>query len=997
MSPEPAQSPTSASHGGPIGSNQSVNGWSSDFIEGEYKRWKADPASVTAEWRQFFLGFELGVDRTGEPQGGAAGGPQAEFQRRVDRLIEAYRAKGHLAAQIDPLGSERPFPEELNLEAFGLSDSQLDQSFDVGVGGGTLPLASPARLGEIIECLEDTYCRTIGVEFSHIGDDAKRRWLQAKVEATRNRASFSDEERIHLLGQLIEAEGYESFAEKRYTGKKRFGLEGGDSLIPLLDQIVESSPRNGVREITMGMAHRGRINVLANILNKRWEQIFTEFDESWEEDFIAGGGDVKYHQGYSTNHRTTAGGEVRITLSANPSHLEFGASTVLGRARGKQQLLGDANRDQVLPIVLHGDAALPGQGIVSECLNMMRLDGYTVGGTIHVVINNQVGFTTDPCDDWRGNYCTDIAKAFEAPIFHVNGDDVEACAWVARLALEWRQAFKTDVFIDMVCFRKNGHNEADEPSFTQPLLYARVRKQRPTAQRYRDRLIEQGVITAEQYDERATRFAQVLDAAQTKAKATPVMPGIPPFQAHWSGFVSQYSHEPIETGVAPDRLKQVAKALGHAPESITPHKTVAKLLQSRAGVGSDDATPVDWAMGELLAYGSLLLEGHPIRLTGQDVERGTFSHRHAVVRCQQTGAKHTALAGLKAFAGTDQAQLSIHNSPLTETACVGFEYGYSLTDPRALVIWEAQFGDFANGAQVIIDQFIASAEVKWRRSSGLALFLPHGYEGQGPEHSSARLERFLQLCADDNMQVVYPTTAAQVFHLIRKQAKQRFRKPLVVMTPKSMLRLPAAMSSFQELTGGHFRQVLPDPLFVTGRDGGTDASAVTKVLLCSGKIGHELIAARERTESRTTAVVRLEQLYPFPDAALSKVLAQYPKAERFIWVQEEPRNMGAYRYCQAQLKELQGIDVSYIGRADSATPACGSTKLHAAQQEKILLEAMGAPRPAAGTAKGKVEGKPDAKADSKAEAKPETKSDAKADAKPETKSEAKSEAKSTKA
>jgi 2-oxoglutarate dehydrogenase E1 component len=929
-----------------LASNQALNGWSMDFVEAEYRRWKADPASVDPQWQQFFLGFELGTDRTGGP---LTGGSEVELQRRVDRLIEAYRARGHFAAQIDPLGTERPFPAALNLEAFGLTDAHCELVFDAG----TLPLASPAKLADILACLEDTYCRTIGVEFSHLGDDDQREWIQQRMEAVRNRPVIANDVRLRLLSKLVQADVYENFAEKRYTGKKRFGLEGGDSLIPLLDQIAELSPQAGVREITMGMAHRGRVNVLANFVGKRWEQIWTEFDESWHGDAESSGGvsggDVKYHQGYSSTHTTSSGGSLRITMTANPSHLEFAASVVLGRCRARQQLMGDSNRTQVVPIIIHGDAALPGQGTVSECLNLMKLDGYRVGGTIHIVINNQVGFTTDPSDDWSGNYCTDIAKSFEAPILHVNGDDVEACAWAAQLAMEWRQTFGTDVFIDLVCFRKHGHNETDEPNYTQPLLYARVRKQRPVMQSYAERLIESGVLTAERFQEMTAAFFAQLDAAQTAARAKPEMPGIPPFQAHWSGYVSQYSHEAVETGVAPDRLRQIAKALGHIPDTIVPFKTIVKTLHGREQVGADDGGEVDWAMGELLAYGSLLLEGHPIRLTGQDVERGTFSHRHGVVRCQQTETKYVALNHLREAAGTDQAMLQIHNSPLTETACVGFEYGYALTDPRALVIWEAQFGDFANSAQVMMDQFLASAEVKWRRSNGLTLFLPHGYEGQGPEHSSARLERFLQLCADDNMQVVYPTTSAQMFHLVRKQMKQRFRKPLVVMTPKSMLRLHAAMSHFAEFTGGHFRQVLQDPMFVTGRDGGNDPAGVTKVLLCSGKIAHELIAWREKSESRSTAVVRLEQLYPFPDAALSKVLALYPKAERFVWVQEEPRNMGAYRYCQAQLKELQGIDVSYVGRADSATPACGSTKVHAAQQEKILLEAMA---PAGGSAKG---------------------------------------------
>jgi 2-oxoglutarate dehydrogenase E1 component len=958
MSSESAQERAA---GAPIARHpsHSVNGWSADFVEDRYRAWKADPESVDPQWRQFFLGFELGSSR-GTMQGADP------LQRAVDRLIEAYRAKGHLAAQIDPLGSDRPFPSELTLESFGLGDAQLDAAFDPG----TLPLPSPSTLREIVSCLEDTYCRTIGAEFAHLTDDTRRAWLAKRMETVRNRPDFDDATRMHLLEQLVEAEGFESFLEKRYVGKKRFGLEGGETLIPLLDHIIELAPQNGVGAITMGMAHRGRLNVLANILNKKWDQIFTEFDEAWVEDFVAGGGDVKYHQGYSSEHATKSGGTVHLTLAANPSHLEFVHSVVLGRCRAKQRLAGDSAREKVVPIVLHGDAALPGQGIVSECLNMMRLDGYTVGGTIHVVINNQVGFTTDPKDDWGGAYCTDLAKGYEIPIFHVNGDDVEACAWVARLALEWRQTFKTDVFIDMVCYRKNGHNETDEPSFTQPVLYAKIKNQKSVLAKYSAHLIERGLLTEARFKELSASLVAGLDAAQGRAKSAPVLPHVHPFQSIWSGFVPTYSHEIVETAVAPDRLRDIAKALGHLPERIQPHKTVAKILQGRAATGSDESAPVEWATAELFAYGSLLLEGHPIRLTGQDVERGTFSHRHAVVRCQKTAEKYLALnhiAPTTASGGLAQAEFHIHNSPLSEASCVGYEYGYSLSDPRMLVLWEAQFGDFANGAQVLVDQFLASAEVKWRRASGLTLLLPHGYEGQGPEHSSARLERFLQLCADDNMQVVYPTTSAQIFHLLRKQVKQRFRKPLVIMSPKSMLRLEAAMSPFSELTGGHFRQILPDPLFVGGRDGGNDPAAVVKVLFSSGKIGHELIARREkmlreRSDVRTTAIVRIEQLYPFPDAALAKVLAQYPKAERFVWVQEEPRNMGAYRFCQAQLKELCGIDVAYVGRPDSATPACGSSKLHADQQEKILLEALGSTKApsaagAASTSQPAVKGK----------------------------------------
>ncbi|MFO0827867.1 MAG: 2-oxoglutarate dehydrogenase E1 component [Phycisphaerales bacterium] len=922
--------------------HQTLNGWSSDFIEGLYEQWKSNPDSVDPQWRQFFLGFDLGIARPGSD---AAPAPvpssvPLDLQRRVDRLIEAYRAKGHLAAQIDPLGTTRPFPSDLNLESFGLSDAHLAEQFDPG----SLPIAGPATLAEIVECLEATYCGSIAVEYAHIGNEEEKRWLQKRMEAVRNRPQFPVDVKVRLLHQLIRAEGFEAFVEKRYVGKKRFGLEGGESLIPLLDQIVELAPANGVKEIAMGMAHRGRLNVLANIVDKRWEQILTEFEDSWEGDLVDGGGDVKYHQGYSSDHVTSSGQQVHITLSGNPSHLEYACSVVLGRCRAKQLLASDVRRDEVIPILIHGDAALPGQGVVSECLNMMRLDGYTVGGALHVVINNQVGFTTDPQDDWGGNYCTDVAKGYDCPVFHVNGDDVEACAWVARLALEWRQTFKSDVFIDLVCYRKNGHNETDEPNFTQPLLYALVRKHKPVLSKYRDELVHNGVVTAELFEELHQNLNATLDDAQTRVKQKAVFPRVPPFRGLWSGIESAYSAGIVDTGVPAERLRSIAKALGHTPDGFHAHKNVAKLQQARRTTGDDENVPVEWATAELLAYGSLLLEGHPIRLTGQDVERGTFSHRHAVLCCQETGTKYSPLNHLGSSPGAAQAKFEIHNSPLSEVSCVGYEYGFSLADPRALVIWEAQFGDFANSAQVLFDQFIASGEAKWKRSSGLCLFLPHGYEGQGPEHSSARLERFLQLCADDNMQVVYPSTTAQIFHVIRRQMRQRFRKPLVVLTPKSMLRLPAAMSPFGELVGGHFRTVLPDPLFSAGREGAFDPAAVTKVLLCSGKIAHELIAWREKNESRTTAVVRIEQLYPFPDAALSEVLKQYPKAERFLWVQEEPRNMGAYRFCQAQLKELCGIDVNYVGRPDNSTPACASAKLHVAQQEKILLEAMGPPK-----------------------------------------------------
>ncbi|MCE2881177.1 MAG: 2-oxoglutarate dehydrogenase E1 component [Planctomycetaceae bacterium] len=929
---------------------QSLNGWQPEFVEAQYQRFLADPDSVGPEWRQFFLGFELGMSR--EPEAAAstsaAAAPSAPTpvatgttadadQRKVDELVLRYRSHGHLAAQLDPLGTTRAFPDELTLEAVGLDDGALGRTFDAG----TLPIDSPATLGDIIDCLEQTYCGSMGVEYMHLGSLERRAWIAKRLESTRNRPQLGADAKKRVLSKLLEADSFENFLANRYVGKKRFGLEGGESLIPILDQILESGPALGVQEFMLGMAHRGRLNVLANIVGKNLQQIFTEFDEAWTAAFASGGGDVKYHMGYSNEHTTSTGQKLRVVLAANPSHLEFVNSVVLGRCRGKQRLVGDTERKAVVPVIVHGDSAFPGQGIVAECFNMMHLDGYTVGGTIHVVVNNQVGFTTNPRDTFGGNYCTDLAKAYDCPVIHVNGDDAEACAWAARLAMEWRQAFGHDIVVEMWCFRKNGHNETDEPMFTQPLLYARVKKARPAFKTYRAKLVSEGVVTEAEVDAMLAARNAVMDEAQVAAKKQPIDPVIDPFKSVWSGITSQYKDEPVQTKVALETLESLARKLGEMPSHATAHKTVARLLEQRAGAIATGS--IDWALAELLAYATLLSEGHPIRLSGQDVERGTFSHRHAVVNCQETNEGYCQLNALS----EKQARFCVHNSPLTESAVLGFEYGYSLGDPRMLVIWEAQFGDFVNGAQVIIDQFIASGEAKWKRSTGLSMFLPHGYEGQGPEHSSARLERFLQLCAHDNMIVAYPTTSAQVFHMIRRQVKQGFRKPLVVMTPKSMLRLPAAVSRVEGFTDGHFRTVLADPGVAKEA-----CDAVNKVILCSGKIYHELAAQREKSGQATTAIVRLEQLFPFPDAAITKTLGLYPNAKKFVWVQEEPRNMGAYRFAQTQLKELCSIDVGYVGRPDSASPAVGSQKQHAIEQDKILTEAIGAAKGGDGPAGG---------------------------------------------
>ena len=937
----PGTSPESAAPAEPPqASGLSVNGWNPQYVDALYEQWQADPESVEPQWRYFFAGFDLGyrpaasADSAGQPQLASRGsralaaGTLPSKQSLVDSLIYHYRDIGHLAADLDPLGTRRPFPEDLTLQSFGLSESDVDQLFDPG----TLPLDDPSPLRAILAHLDETYCRHIGAEYMHIQDRAKVLWLQQRMEPVKNKPEFSAEEKMRVLRELIEADGFENFLATRYVSKKRFGLEGGESLIPMLNEIVDSGPNRDVKEFVFGMAHRGRLNVLVNILHKTYDQIFTEFEEAWVEDFVEGGGDVKYHRGFSSGHVTSSGEKIRLSLGANPSHLEFGHSVQLGRTRAKQRLRVDADRRQVVPIFIHGDAAFPGQGVVAEMFNMMNLDGYTVGGTIHVVINNQVGFTTNPQDTFSGKYCTDIAKFVEAPVFHVNGDDPEACVFVAKLALEWRQRFKCDVVIDLWCYRKYGHNEGDEPTFTQPQMYERIRRQTPVLQKYAQQLIGQRIISEAEFRKLYDDLRTELDTAQTRSKTQPVDPIVDPFRLQWVGLTEKYSSTPVDTSAPRELLSKVSHALGRVPEGFTAHKKLQKLLEYR-GSAIDQDLPLDWAMGELLAYGTLLQEGHAVRLTGQDVERGTFSHRHAVLFDQNTGEGFTALNQID----EKQARFCIHNSPLTESACVGFEYGYSLADPRMLILWEAQFGDFANGAQVIFDQFIASAEAKWQRHSGLVCLLPHGYEGAGPEHSSARLERFLQLCADNNMQVAYPTTPAQIFHLLRRQMKRNFRKPLIIMSPKVLLRHPKAVSAVRDLTSDRFHRVLDDSTV-------KDPSAITRVILCSGKIYYDLLAFRdEQVKRNDVALIRIEQLYPFPESAVAETLSRYPAVAEMLWVQEEPRNMGAYRFVEAMLRERLEIELQYVGREMKPTPAVASEKMHKQEQEKILIAALGLP------------------------------------------------------
>ena len=920
--------------------NRAVNAWSPEYVEQLYAAWKADPASVGETWNQFFLGFDLGIQRPVEAEPGAAAptaaGGADPAQSKVDALVAAYRTLGHLGADLDPLGTTRPLPKELTIESFGLTAADLARTFATG----TRPIGPTATLGEIVAFLQSAYCGTIGAEFAHIQCPARRAWLQERLENLAARRLPDAASRTRALGKLIAADGFENFLATRYIGKKRFGLEGGEALLVVLDAVLGSAARTGAAQCVLGMAHRGRLNVLHNVAGKPAEMILTEFDEAWHAHFEHGGGDVKYHQGFTGAYATDAGTEMRVSLCANPSHLEFVASVCSGRARAEQERTAGglaAGKRAVLPLLLHGDAALPGQGVVAETLNFTGLEGYDVGGTVHVVINNQVGFTTDSKDSYAGHYCTNIAKSAEAPILHVNGGDAEACAFAGRLAAEWRAAFGEDSFVDMWCWRKNGHNETDEPNFTQPLMYRRVRAAQPVVQRYAAQLLAEGTIDAGTVDAETKALFASLDAAQQRAKSAPAEPGHAPFRGAWQGLVSQWSDEPVATGVPLKVLQQVADQVATLPEGFNAHKTVAKGAAARNQLSTGG---IDWATAELLAYGTLALEGDSVRITGQDVKRGTFSHRHAAATDQDTGAQWIPLQHLKGATG----RFEIHNSPLTECACVGFEYGFSLVDPRWLVIWEGQFGDFANGAQVIFDQFMAAAEAKWFRSSGLTLLLPHGYEGQGPEHSSARMERFLQLAAEDNLQVVYPTTTAQVFHVLRRQLKRNFRKPLVMMTPKSMLRLPAAQSPVAEFVDGAFQTVIPDPAK-------PDPAKVTKLLFCTGKVFHELDAQRRANGNAQVAIVRIEQLYPFPADEVATQLARYKKAD-VAWVQEEPQNMGAWMSMLAAFLERFDRRLAYVGRPPQASPAVGSLKQHGKEQAKILNAAVGpAPEGAAADAK----------------------------------------------
>ncbi len=836
------------------------------------------------------------------------------------------RELGHQAADLDPLGGSPRAHPLLSLAEFGFTAADLDRDFECETFRG----CTQATLRELVQALRETYCGTLGVEYLDRADKAQREWLQARMEPSRNRLALTAEDRIEILGRRVAAETFERFLHTKYVGQPRFSLEGAEGLIPLLDTVVGECARTGAEELVMGMSHRGGLNVLAHILRKPYEMLLAEFEGSFLPSSVHGDGDVKYHLGYSHDHRTRDGRLIHLSLGSNPSHLEAINPVVEGVVRAKQSYRGDAERRQVVPVLLHGDAAFMGQGSVYETLALSELPDFTTGGTVHVIIDNQIGFTTAPEDYRFTRYPSDPAKVLRAPVFHVNGDDPEAAVQAARLAVGFRQAFHTDVFVHFVCYRRHGHHELDDPTFTQPVLYRRIREHPPVAERYAERLIRDGVLD----DPAVARAREAAHAALEDALASARTP-MPRQQVFalggvWKGLSWAGEDWSARTAVPAERLRRIGDALRRLPPGFTPHKRIPKLLDERREM-VERGDGIDWGCGEMLAYGSLLLEQTPVRLSGQDSVRGTFSHRHAVLFDAEDGTPWVPLNHV----APDQAEIEVVNSLLSEVAVLGFEYGMSTADPRRLVIWEAQFGDFVNGAQVVIDQFIASGESKWERMSGLTLLLPHGYEGQGPEHSSARVERFLQLCAEGNMQVVSGTTPAQPFHALRRQIHRRFRKPLIVLSPKSLLRHPRAVSRLSEFTDGSFHTVLSDP-----RPG--DPSAVHRVLICSGKIFYALDARREEGGRPDLAIIRLEQLYPFPAAELAAALRRYPRASEVCWVQEEPANQGAWEFARWRIDGLlEGHRrVRYVGRPEAASPATGTYLVHQAEEEAILDAAL---------------------------------------------------------
>ncbi|MEO5699588.1 MAG: 2-oxoglutarate dehydrogenase E1 component [Casimicrobiaceae bacterium] len=925
-------------------SSSTLFGGNIPFIEEQYENYLADPDSVTQDWRGYFEALRGGVHdvahapviesfiqlgKNRRMAGAMVDATTMHKQVQVLQLISKFRTLGMFHSDLDPLKRQaNRYIPDLDLRTYGFTDSDLDTEFDVGsFKGGPQRM----RLAVLITALKDTYCRTFGAEYMYISDTPVKRFVQSRIEPIHSHPEYPVEQRRQILERLTAAETLERYLHTRYVGQKRFSGEGGETLTPMLDHLIQIAGRDGIQETVIGMAHRGRLNVLVNTLGKMPSELFSEFEGKYAQQLPAG--DVKYHQGFSSDV-ITPGGPMHLTLAFNPSHLEAVNPVVEGSVRARQHRRGDAKGDQVLPVLIHGDAAIAGQGVVQECLNMAQTRGFYTGGTVHIVINNQIGFTTSDPRDVRGTlYCTDVAKMVEAPIFHVNADDPEVCLLAVELAMEYRKEFHKDVFIDLVCFRRLGHNEADEPMVTQPLMYKKINQHPGTRKLYADRLVQEGVVQADEAEAMVAAYRVAMDKGLHTNK-TVLSNYKAPFSVDWSPFKDRDWTEAYDSTVPLEVLQNLGRKITETPPGFKLHSRVEKVIADRLAM-AEGKQPIDWGMGENLAYAALLNDGYGVRLSGEDIGRGTFSHRHAVLHDQNRekwdAGTYVPLEHLK----PDQPSFEIIDSVLTEFAVVGFEYGYATSDPSRLVVWEAQFGDFANGAQVIIDQFISSGEVKWGRVCGMAMLLPHGYEGQGPEHSSARPERYLQLCAEHNMQVCVPSNPAQIFHLLRRQMIRTYRKPLIIMSPKSLLRHKEAVSTLDELANGKFDNVI-------GETENFNAKAVKRVIVCSGKVYYELAAYRREHKITDVAIMRLEQQYPFPHAEFKRELGKFPASKEVVWCQEEPQNQGAWYRLRAYLRgdtpARQAI--AYAGRPVSASPAVGYMSKHAAQQKQLIEEAF---------------------------------------------------------
>lgn len=918
-----------------------LSGANATYIEQLYDQYLADPQSVSTEWQEYFASLNGSNDvvvntvrqrfvqfgrqsaRAITASNGAA--TVEAKQSNVTQLIECYRQLGHIIADVDPLNLQTNKIQELTLAYHQLSDMDLTTEFDAsGLCG-----IQRASLKQILELLKATYCQSIGAEIMHISDTEQRTWLLQQFEANKGQYTFSKAEKTRMLEKLIAAHGLEKYLGTKYVGQKRFSIEGADTLIAMMDALTYHTAKNGVQEIVVGMPHRGRLNMLVNFLGKAPTTLFNEFEGKVESDIS---GDVKYHKGFSSNV-TTPEGVIHLAMAYNPSHLETVDPVVEGSVHAKQWRRNDDNHQQVIPVLLHGDASFAGQGVVQETFNFSQVEGYTTGGTVHIVVNNQIGFTTTPGESRSTRYCTDIAKMVDAPIFHVNGDDPEACVFALKLLYDYRKKFNRDVVVDLVCYRRHGHNEADEPSMTQPLMYKTIKSHPAPYQIYAKRLVDENVVDDAEVEQKVKTYRKALDVGHpvVEIHSATERGDKTQYTADWKQYNETNWRAKCETKVSEKTLKGLARKIFKAFNKAPMQPQVAKLMQNRQKM-MEGELPLDWGFAETLAYASLLVEGYPVRISGEDAQRGTFGHRHAVVHNYETGEVIKPLNHLS----DNQAPMWVYNSILSEYAIMGFEVGYAAASPESLVIWEAQFGDFANGAQIIIDQFLSSGEQKWNQKSGLVLYLPHGYEGQGPEHSSARLERFLQLCAQHNIQVCVPTTPAQVFHMLRRQVMRKMRKPLVVMTPKSMLRSPMAVSDFTDLAKGEFQPVIAE------QNNTIKADKVNRVVLCSGKIYYDIITKREQENIDNIAVIRIEQLYPFPDKELENALATYKNAKQIVWTQEEPRNQGAWysmrHKLQAGLQAEQTLDC--VSRSASAAPAGGYMANHVQRQKAVVAEAL---------------------------------------------------------